>query len=455
MRFAINHGLLSRWRYQGSGTQETAMDSMRFTRNQMLARMVTSNSAARVLRQAGALLLGVVLLIAAADSALADPVANDARVGGDLRKTRFVADLSKPVDFRVFTLGNPYRVVVDLPEVNFQMPPRLGTKGLGLISGFRYGLFSPGKSRIVIDVVKPVRVEKAFVQQAANDQPVRLVIELVAISASEFAKQSGQATVVGKPPERGKRRTPSDGATSGQRDERKSRPVIVIDPGHGGVDPGAIGKDGTREKDVVLAFSKALRDRLDALGKFNVFLTRDKDIFLPLGQRVEIADQHDADLFISIHADALAERYAKLVRGATIYTLSEEASDEQARLLAAKENSADLIAGMDIDDTQGEVSMILLDLMRRETKNYSIAFGRTMLTKLKGEIALNKKPMRSADFRVLGAPDVPSVLLELGYLTNPKDETLLKSAKWRENVAKLTAGAVKAFFHKREVRLPY
>jgi len=186
-----------------------------------------------------------------------------------------------------------------------------------------------------------------------------------------------------------------------------------------------------------------------------VFLTRDEDIFIPLAERVDIAHHHNANLFISIHADALAERYAKLVRGATIYTLSEEASDEQARLLAAKENSADLIAGMQFDEAQDEVSMILLDLMRRETKNYSIAFGRTMLTKLKGHMQLNKKPMRSADFRVLRAPDIPSVLLELGYLTNPKDEKLLKSAEWRKKVAHRMARAVEAFFNKREVRLPF
>jgi N-acetylmuramoyl-L-alanine amidase len=390
-----------------------------------------------------------------AAAALADPVAKDARVGGDLRKTRFVADLSKPVDFRAFTLANPYRVVVDLPEVNFQMPPKLGTEGRGLISGFRYGLFNPGKSRIVIDVVKPVAVEKAFVQEAAAGNPARLVIDLAAISPREFAERTGETTVVGEPPQPQQRRSQPDPLDKAKPDARKAKPVVVIDPGHGGVDPGAIGKGGTMEKQVVLDFASALNNKLDAIGKFNVFLTRDDDIFIPLGERVDIAHHHDADLFISIHADALAERYAKLVRGATIYTLSEEASDEQARLLAAKENSADLIAGMQFDEAQDEVSMILLDLMRRETKNYSIAFGRTMLTKLEGHMVLNKKPMRSADFRVLRAPDIPSVLLELGYLTNPKDEKLLKSAQWREKVAERMAQAVETFFSQREVRLPF
>lgn len=399
--------------------------------------------------------LAAAIFMTGAAAALADPVAKDARVGGDLRKTRFVADLSKPVDFRAFTLANPYRVVIDLPEVNFQMPPKLGTEGRGLISGFRYGLFSPGKSRIVIDVVKPVAVEKAFVQDAAAGNPARLVIDLAAISPQEFAERAGETTVVGEPPRPQQQRSQPDPLSQAKRDARKAKPVVVIDPGHGGVDPGAIGKGGTMEKQVVLDFSRTLKAKLDAIGKFKVFMTRDEDIFIPLGERVDIAHHHDADLFISIHADALADRYANLVRGATIYTLSEEASDEQARLLAAKENSADLIAGMQFNETQDEVSMILLDLIRRETKNYSIAFGRTMLTKLEGHMVLNKKPMRSADFRVLRAPDIPSVLLELGYLTNPKDEKLLKSAQWREKVAERMARAVETFFSQREVRLPF
>ncbi len=411
----------------------------------------------RTLARLGAACLAAVTLIAGfTAAALADPVAKDARVGGDLRKTRFVADLSKPVDFRVFTLANPYRVVVDLPEVNFQMPPKLGTQGRGLVSAFRYGLFSPGKSRIVIDVVKPVAVEKALVQDAANGNPARLVIDLAAISPSEFDDRTGESGVtVGEPPQRSQPPAQPDPFNKAERDERKSKPVIVIDPGHGGVDPGAIGKGGTMEKDIALEFARAFRDKLDTGGRFDVFLTRDDDVFISLAERVNIAHHHDADLFISIHADALADRYANVVRGATIYTLSEEASDEQARLLAAKENSADLLAGMQLDEAQDEVSMILLDLMRRETKNYSIAFGRTMLTKLKDHIVLNKKPLRSADFRVLRAPDIPSVLLELGYLTNPKDEKLLRSTEWREKFAHRMAQAVETFFSQREVRLPY
>ncbi len=400
-------------------------------------------------------LLAAVLALSLAGPGNAEPVANDARVGGDLSKTRFVADLSKPVDFRVFTLGNPYRVVVDLPEVNFQMPPQLGTRGRGLISGFRYGLFSPGKSRIVIDVVKPVAVEKALLQEAASGNPARLVIDLAAITPEQFVDRTGETITVGEPPQGRQPRPGADPLNKAKRAEPRGKPVIVLDPGHGGVDPGAIGQGGTMEKEVALAFSRVFKRKLDETGKFDVFLTRDEDVFIPLGERVDIAHHHNADLFISIHADALPERYADIVRGATIYTLSEEASDEKARLVAAKENSADLIAGMQIDETQDEVSMILLDLMRRETNNFSLALSRTILTNLQGHIVLNNTPIRSANFRVLRAPDIPSVLMELGYLTNPEDEKLLKSAAWREEFAARLARAVEAFFTEREARLPF
>lgn len=388
------------------------------------------------------------------------PVARDARIGGDLQRTRFVADLSKPVKFRVFTLGDPYRVIIDLPEVNFQMPPRLGTKGRGLISAFRYGLFARGKSRIVIDVVEPVRVAKAFVRPAANGNPARLVVDLVMTTAAEFEKElhkrktaaarEGDSAVESKQAALG-----GAGHAPARQTKAQTKPVIVIDPGHGGIDPGAISPNGVMEKDIVFKFAQKLKRLLDKRKRYEVHLTREIDMFIPLAERVDIARHHRADLFLSIHADSLPAKYADQVRGATVYTLSEEASDEEARLVAAKENRSDIIAGLDLPEKADDVSLILIDLMRRETKNFSVAFGRTILTNLKDEIALNKKPHRFADFRVLRAPDVPSVLLELGYLTNPRDEKLLTSHKWQSEVAERVARAIDAFFNKKEVRLPF
>lgn len=404
-----------------------------------------------------------ILLVILSPPANAAPVAQDARVAGDLQRTRFVADLSKPVDFRVFTLGDPYRVIVDLPEVNFHMPPRLGTQGRGLISAFRYGLFAAGKSRIVIDVVAPVRIAKAFVRPAANGNPARLVIDLVKTTPEEFEKElrarkvaegldsesaDGEQESASHPP-----KTTGLGIPAEPR--KPTRPVIVIDPGHGGIDPGAISPSGIMEKEVVFELAKELKQHLDQRERYDVYLTREIDMFIPLAERVKIARDRQSHLFISIHADSLPAKYADQVRGATVYTLSEEASDEEARQLALKENRADIVAGLELPEKADEVNLILIDLMRRETKNFSVAFARTILTNLKDGIRLNKKPHRYADFRVLRAPDVPSVLLELGYLTNPEDEKLLTLQKWRSEVAERVARAIDLYFNKKEVRLPF
>ncbi len=421
-------------------------------------------------------LLGAILLALAwglvcglASSSIAAPspeggtVANDARIGGDLSRTRFVADLSAQVDFRVFALPDPYRVIVDLPEVQFLMPSGVGSKGKGLVSAFRYGLFAPGKSRIVIDVVEPVRIEKAFVRKAENGQPARLVIDMVRTSREEFdkARQRQVAPPSLSPPgfqTQTEKINPNTAAP-----EKKTKAVIVIDPGHGGVDPGAISPSGIFEKNVVLAFSKTLKARLDATGSFKVVMTREDDIFIQLPERVERARAEQADLLISIHADALDLKHPLLgakvaatdVRGASIYTLSEEASDDLAKLIAARENRSDALAGVELPASADDsLANILMDLMHRETKNLSVSFAKLMLTNLKGNIELTGHPHRFANFRVLKAEDVPSVLLELGYLSHAEDESALTSEEWRSKVADAIVESVKAFFAKHHVSAP-
>lgn len=387
-------------------------------------------------------------------------VARDARVGGDLERTRFVADLSDTVDFRAFLLTDPYRVIVDLPQVQFQMPAGIGKKGRGLISAFRYGLFAKGKSRIVIDTVGPVVIDKAFVRPAENGQPARMVIDLVKATESEFTEQRlRQAALRAIKPEAGNvslqgiEESPSD--TSG-------KPVIVLDPGHGGPDPGTVTSASVYEKDVVFSFCKQLKAELEATGRFHVLMTREEDIFVPLEGRVEFARQARANLMISVHADALdikhplvTEKMIKEVRGASVYTLSEEASDALAKVIAARENSSDVLAGVELPSTADEsLASILIDLMHRETKNLSIAFAKQLLAELDGETLLTKSPHRYADFKVLKAEDVPSVLLELGYLSNPEDETALTSAEWRSKVAKAIMESIGAFFEQRLVSVP-
>jgi N-acetylmuramoyl-L-alanine amidase len=379
-----------------------------------------------------------------------EAIAKDARLAGDRERTRFIADLSKKVDVHVFALGNPYRVIVDAADVSFQMPPGLGKEQRGLVTAYRYGLFAPGKSRIVIDVTGPFLIDKSFVLEARDDQPARLVIDLIPTDEATFqtklreVKQASAASTPVPFPEPPSR--PAD-----------AKPIIVLDPGHGGVDPGTSSKSGVTEKEVVLQFAKELRQKLVATGRYEVHLTREDDTFLPLKERVAIAQKKGAGLFLSIHADYFPTQIDD-ARGATIYTLSERASDEEARALAAKENFSDAIAGVELPSDSDElVANILIDLAQRETQNRSVVFARSIVGELaaKNKSSLHTKRLRSAGFRVLKAPDVPSVLLELGFLSNPDDEKQLTSAAWRDRMSDSVTAAIDGYFTKRIARSPY
>jgi N-acetylmuramoyl-L-alanine amidase len=218
---------------------------------------------------------------------------------------------------------------------------------------------------------------------------------------------------------------------------------VVIDPGHGGIDPGAIGVRKTKEKDVVLAFGLTLRKILESSGGIDVIMTREDDRFLTLKERVKIARDAEADLFIAIHADTVRGEEA---RGATIYTLSEKASDAEAEALAHKENRADIIAGVHLEAESEEVTDILIDLVQRESKTHSLMFAKKAVAEMREVTDFTGKPMRSAGFMVLKAPDVPSVLVELGYLSSRDDERLLTSASWRKGVAQAMAKAIEKYF---------
>jgi N-acetylmuramoyl-L-alanine amidase len=374
-----------------------------------------------------------------------EAVAKDARLAGDRGRTRFIADLSKKVDVNVFSLADPYRVIVDLPEVNFQMPPGLGSEKRGLVTGYRYGLFAPGKSRIVIDVSGPFLVDKAFVLEARADQPARLVVDLVATDRTTFLAKlrAARIPVVGSIP----KLKPQAQATA-------AKPVVILDPGHGGIDPGTASADGVTEKEVVLAFAKTLRQKLEAKGDYQVYLTREGDTFLALRERVEFAQSKGANLFVSIHADSFP-KHANEASGATVYTLSERASDDEAKELAAKENFSDAIAGVELPTDRDEVvANILIDLAQRETQNRSIVFARSVVGEMSAA-ELHRKSLKSAGFRVLKSPDVPSVLLELGFLSNPDDEKRLTSETWRAAMAEKVGAAIDAYFAKRVARMPF
>jgi N-acetylmuramoyl-L-alanine amidase len=382
------------------------------------------------------------------------PVASDARLAGDGKQTRFILDLDKAISFRAFPLADPYRVVLDIPQVSFQLPAGTGVAGRGLIKAFRYGLVMPGGSRIVFDLNGPARIASSTMLEAANGQPPRLVLELEEVDRTTFVqslspdsrpelrpaiavgKEAVPPTIEAKVEAASKPAAPPD-----------LRPVIIIDPGHGGIDNGTA-SGNEYEKNLVLGFGLALRDRIEKTGKYRIVMTRTDDTFIPLDDRVKIARTQSAALFVSIHADALPRREGD-AQGATIYTLSDRASDAEAERLAEAENKADAIGGVNLTEEPTDVADILIDLAQRETRTFSNRFARLLMGEMKTTTRMHKHPLKSAGFRVLKAPDVPSVLIELGYVSNKDDLEHLVSENWRSRTVGSVAQAIDAFFAKR------
>lgn len=386
--------------------------------------------------------------VAAASPLQAAVVATSSTISGDKQRTDFSMTLSEGVTVEVFTLANPYRVILDLPDVTFKLPKTAGQKGSGLISAYRYGLFAARKARVVIDTISPVRIEKA-VMTPAGSGAVKLQLSLKAIDAKSFGAGTGASRAASRPAQT--ESTAADSAAA-RAPARSGRPVVVIDAGHGGVDPGAIGASNVYEKDVVLAVAQELHSELKKLDRFEVAMTRSEDVFVSLDDRLQFSRARSADLFVSLHADAIADkRFVSQVRGATVYTLSDRASDEAARRMAEKENSADAIAGLASfkEEEESGVRDILIDLVKRETANFSMDLSNSMVGGLKKSTRLSSKPQRSAAFKVLRQTGTPSVLVELGYLSNKDDEKRLKSAAWRKKVAKSLAAAVATYFDRR------
>lgn len=379
--------------------------------------------------------------LAEAPAGAAEAVVTDVRVSDGGGKTRLVLDLNKEVTFKVFALADPYRVVIDLPEVGWRLPARPLPTGIGILKKLRYGLFEPGTSRIVLDVTRPPSIENSFVLKPDGRSGYRVVVDMRGVAATAFSKT---------PKESGK---PARAVAAALMTPPKSKPaaraapqakkVIYIDPGHGGVDPGTIGASGTYEKHITLAMARELKAALDRTGRFKTMLTRNRDIFIALRQRVERARDGGADLFISIHADSIKNRKT---RGLSVYTLSERASDKEAAALAEKENKADLIAGVNFTNHTPEVANILIDLAQRESKNQSVKFASGLVESLRRQTKMLRNPRRSAGFAVLKAPDVPSVLIELGFLSNRKDEKALKNKKYRGKLAKSMVQAISHYF---------
>ena len=363
-------------------------------------------------------------------------LAYGARIVGDDARTRIVIDFDRPPSFSIHYIANPERVVVDLPATAFGFPAK-DLEARGLFKDIRYGTMDGDSARIVLTATKPVRIGMAKVQVDENGKGQRLVLEAEMTDKATFAElvkaqswsepEAAQTTSAIPAPAK-----PESGDF-----------IVAVDAGHGGIDTGAIGVDTkTQEKDVTLAFAKTLADRLNREPGIKAFLTRKDDSFLSLSERVQIARQNHAALFVSMHADTLRQ---KDIRGATVYTISDKASDKLAADLADRENLSDQIAGKAAATEPPEVADILLDLTRRETQAFSISMAESVLASFKDQVGTINNPHRHAGFRVLQAPDVPSILLELGFLSNKEDEKLLLDDTWRAKMGDLLTEAVKHY----------
>ena len=423
------------------------------------------------------LIVGLIVLVSTISSATkaADVIVTDVRVGTDQGTTRVVFDVNRLVRFSIFTLGNPNRVVIDLPEVGWRLPARPLPRSNGVFKQLRYGLFRPGNSRVVLDIQMPAEVTNAFILGPNDNSGHRLVIDLVPSTLKTFNRKLGLPPIKvetvqgsfklksrkfsGKNPLRTKTKpdvnkfnplskrqeivkfiAPPPKTRINRRSQKK---IIFIDPGHGGIDPGTIGISGVYEKHITLAMARELKLQLEKTGRFKVLMSRKRDVFVRLRERVRMARDKKSDLFISIHADSVRN---KKIKGPAVYTLSEKSSDKEAQRIAERENKADLIAGVDLTYEMPEVTNILIDLAQRESMNQSARFATSLIRELKRKTRVLRNTHRFAGFAVLKAPDIPSILLELGFLSNPKDERRLRSKAYRSQLASAVTKAVTGHF---------
>jgi N-acetylmuramoyl-L-alanine amidase len=363
-----------------------------------------------------------------------DPAVTGVRLGVNDGKTRVVLDLTKAVPYSAFLLENPYRLVIDLPELDWGVNGDTGATARGVVEGMRYGLFRAGNSRVVVDLKGPIRI----VAHSALAKPDRLMFDLLPVPKSKYKKGQTVALNNWKPP------TGKAIPMPRAKKEGDTRRVVIIDPGHGGVDPGAV-RGKTYEKRVVMAVAQEVRRQLEASKRYRVIMTRNRDIFLELRDRVKVAQDSEGDIFISLHADTHPKR---TTRGASVYTLSERASDKEAARLAKKENKGDIIGGLDLTPYSKETGDILRDLTVRRTMEESSVFANMLIAHF-GKKKIKMQPYKThrfAGFAVLKAPDVPSVLVEMGYLSNKTDKKILLSGGFRKKVGRAILASLDDFF---------
>ena len=353
----------------------------------------------------------------------------------DAQNVRFVVDISDRAEIKLSRLTNPPRLVVDVENAPFsQIALNKKFENTGFISAIRTGTPTPFTSRVVLDLPSDDITEKHFTLAPQAGAPWRFVIDLQSstpqIGIKTFSNDAQSVATTTPVP------TP-------QKSVAKKK-IVMLDPGHGGQDPGAISKSGKYEKDLTLKMAKETKVLLEKAG-YKVVMTRDKDYYVTLRGRIEKAHKANADLFISIHADSAANSTAK---GLSVYTISETASDKEAAALAEKANKDDILFGMDLSEYQPEVGNILIDFAKTYTMDQSAKYADEVVKEMAKEVTLRPKAHRYAGFAVLKSPNVPSVLLEMGYLSNKDEDKQLQKESYRNKLSKALVRAVNTYFTK-------
>lgn len=376
-------------------------------------------------------------------AAAALPNVMDVRVTATPERARLIIDLAAKTEFALVSLADPDRIAIDVRAATFSVPTPEGVPaGDGsLVGAYLVEQAAPDRVRTILTLAAPAQVQQAYVLDPFEDQPARLVVDVIAATEAEFAanvERDAAASSALAPPV-----TAVSTPAGGSELPIATKPLVVIDPGHGGIDSGAEAANGIKEKDIVLAFSLRLQELLVSSGRFDVALTREDDTFLRLEERVALARTNKADLFVSIHADSFQQPE---IRGASVYTRDENATDVLDKVLADNENKTDIIAGFAVPQMAPEVVDILLDLMRREMRHQSFVAAQSIVHQLEPSVELRRFPVRQADFLVLQAPDVPSVLVELGFLSNAEDMANLLRSDWQERTADALARGISTYF---------
>lgn len=398
-------------------------------------------------------MLSIFVLFSSANAATIENM----RIGQQVSGVRIVFDADQKFDYDVFLLSTPKRLVVDAYGADIKKA--LQTSQNNIVSSTRIGKITGSDKRVVFDLKKPVLIKQVFTLAPQQNTKWRLVVDLALASERDFESKVGTKYAFSSAKKGAGVKAASAPASKSwfASAEKSAKPktkqkIVVLDPGHGGKDPGAIGAHGkTYEKNVTLAAAKELKGLLEKKG-YKVYLTRSTDIFIPLRQRVRIAQKYKADLFLSIHADSAKNRNAK---GLSVYTLSETASDKEAAALAERENKVDIIGGVDFSENSKEINDILISLSQTDCRNKSSKFAGYMVSEMRKSVKLVDDTHRFAGFAVLKAPDIPSALLEMGYLSNRQEEQLLKQSSYRKKLAASAAAAIDKYFNDPEIAALY